>query len=64
MSESVIIDEIHLTVRVPADLTPTQSAAILRTLTGVAFMGRLRRAIRAVVTAFPELTFGRVTLTR
>jgi len=63
----VVIDEIHLTVRVPNDLPETEAEVIRRTLTGEVFMTRLRRAVRAALRAFPafpELTIVRVSLTR
>jgi hypothetical protein len=64
MAWSVVIDELHLTVRVPADLPDTDAEAARRTLAGAEFMDRLRRAVRVVIRAFPELAPTRVSLTR
>lgn len=64
MPKTVMIDEVHLTVRVPADLPAHDADAVRRTLLGDEFMDRLRRAIRATVRAFPELTTCRLFLTR
>jgi hypothetical protein len=64
MAKSVIIDEIHLTIRVPDDLPDDRADTIRRTLAGADFMSRLRRAVRAVIRAFPELSVVRVSLTR
>ena len=64
MAESVVLDEIHITIRIPNDLPETQTEAIRRTLQGDDFMDRLRRAVRAAVRAFPELAVVRVSLTR
>lgn len=64
MPKTVVIDELHLTVRVPADLPEADAEAVRRTLAGAEFMARLRRAVRLVVRASPELTRVRVTLTR
>ena len=64
MAKSVVIDELHLTIRVPSDLPDDEAEAIRRTLEGDDFMNQLRRAIRAVVRAFPELIAVRVSLTR
>ena len=64
MAKSVIIDEIHVTIRVPNDLPDDRAEAIRRTLAGADFMSRLCRAVRAVVRAFPELSVVRVSLTR
>jgi hypothetical protein len=59
-----VIEELHLTIRVPNDLPDDEAEAVRRTLEGDDFMGRLRRAIRVVVRMFPELTAVRVSLTR
>jgi hypothetical protein len=64
MAKTVIIDEIHLTIRIPNDLPDAQAEAIRRTLAGDDFMGRLRRAVRAVLRALPQLTAIRASLTR
>jgi hypothetical protein len=64
MAKSVVIDELHLTIRVPNDLPDDEAEAIRRTLARDDFMDRLRRAIRVVVRAFPELAVVRVSLTR
>lgn len=64
MAKPVVIDEIHLTIRVPRDLPDARAEAVARTLTGAAFMARLRRAVRATLRAFPELAVARVSLTR
>jgi hypothetical protein len=64
MAKSVVIDELHLTIRVPNDLPDDEAEAIRRMLARDDFMDRLRRAIRVVVRAFPELAVVRVSLTR
>ena len=64
MARTVVIDEIHLSVRVPANLPDADTRTIHRALLGSAFMGRLRRAVRTVVRAFPELTKARMSLSR
>ena len=64
MAKSVVIDELHLTIRVPNDLPDDEAEAIRRTLEGDDFMNRLRQAVRSVVRAFPELPVVRVSLTR
>lgn len=53
-----------MTVRVPADLRESEAGTVRRTLLGKDFLRRLRRADRAAVRAFPELTRSRVSLTR
>lgn len=64
MAKFVVIDAILITVRVPADLSDPRAAAARRTLSGAAFMARLRRAIRAAVRVPPTLTGVRMSLTR
>jgi hypothetical protein len=64
MAKSVVIDELHLTVRVPADLPDADADAVRTVLAGAEFMGRLRRAVREAVRAFPDLLTARVSLTR
>jgi hypothetical protein len=62
--KTVLIDELHLAVRVPADLPEAEADAVRRALAEAEFLGRLRWAIRAVLRGFPELTTARVSLTR
>lgn len=64
MNDSVLIDELHVTVRVPADLPEPEAEAVRRTLAGDAFADRLRDAIGAVIRAFPELSPVAVTVSR
>ena len=64
LAKSVVIDELHLTIRVPTDLPDDEAEAIRRTLEGDDFMNRLRRAVRSTLRAVPELSTVRVSLTR
>ena len=64
MAKTVVIDELHVTFRVPGDRRDTDAEAIRRALGGDDFMNRLRRAVRAAVLALPELAAVRVSLTR
>lgn len=64
MPKTIDIDELHLTLRVPTDLPDAEAQTVRRTLAGDESMGRLRRAIRAAVRAFPELAAVRLSLTR
>ena len=63
-SRTVVLDEIHVTVRVPADLPDDEVEAVRDALAADEFVARLRRAVRAVVRAFPELTAVRVSINR
>lgn len=64
MAKTVILDELHLTLRVPNDLPDEEVEAIRRALAGDDFMSRLRRAVRAALRAVPELNPVRASLTR
>lgn len=64
MAKTVIIDEIHLTARIPNDLPDDEAETIRRVLAGSDFMNRLRSAVRVVLRAFPDLSVVRVSLTR
>ena len=63
-TKTVVIDEIHLTFRIPNDLPDDAAEAVRETLAGDEFMARLRRAVRVVVREFPELNVVWVSLTR
>ena len=63
-AESVLIDEIHLTLRVPIDLADDEIEVVRGALAGDEFMARLRRTVRAVLREFPELSAVRMSLTR
>ncbi len=64
MAKTVILDELLLTIRVPADRPDAEVHAIRRALESDDFLLRLRRAIRTVLAAFPDLAPTRVTLSR
>lgn len=64
MAKTVVIDELHVTFRIPNDLPESEAEAIRQALDGDDFLNRLRRAIRAAVRALPELAVVRVSLTR
>lgn len=63
-AKTVVIDDIHITARLPNDLAETQAEEIRTTLAGDDFMDRLRWAVRAAIRAFPEMAVARVSLTR
>jgi hypothetical protein len=64
MAKLVVIDEVILTVRVPATLLAAEADAARRVLMAPDFLDRLRKAVRGVVRASPELTAVRLGLTR
>lgn len=64
MAKNVVIDELHITIRILNDLPDTQSKNVRRMLNGEEFLNRLRRALNATIRALPELTAVYVSLTR
>ena len=60
----VIIDEIHLTVRVPRDLPAAAHAQIVRDLRQRHLLPRLKKAVRGVLGRYPSLRKVRLTLAR
>ena len=64
MAKSVLMDQFHLTVLVPAGLHAREAAAIRRTLDGSGFRARLGRAVRGVFRRYPSLRKARITITR
>ncbi len=64
MAETNLIDELHLTVRVPDDLPEEKLAAIRRTLADDEFLERLRHAVLSVFRERPELEVAAVSLSR
>jgi hypothetical protein len=55
MPATVVLDEVHLTFRIPATLSPKVVTTIRRTLIGKAFTVALRRAVVAEMKRHPEL---------
>lgn len=64
MAKTVVLDELHITLRIPSGLPASRSDELGVTLRGTEFMNRLRRAIRIVVRGDPELNVVRVSLSR
>jgi hypothetical protein len=64
MPKSVVIDELHLTVRIPAGVPDADAIRFYRTLTRLWFMRRLRTAVRAAIRPMPELNEIRLSLSR
>ena len=62
--KTVVVDEVHLTLRIPADLPDDEADAVREALAGEEFMDRLRRAVRDIVRRTPELSAVRVSLSR
>ena len=64
MANTVPVDELHLTLRIPDDTTEETAEVIRRTLAGADFTDRLRGAVLTALRAFPELNVASVSLTR
>lgn len=63
-NKTVVIDEIHVTFRIPGDLSDAAAKVVRETLAGDELMSRLRRAVRVVVRDSPELSTVSLSLTR
>ncbi len=55
MANTVPVDELHLTLRIPDDTPESTAEVIRRTLASDDFMERLRRAVQTALRAFTEL---------
>jgi hypothetical protein len=64
VAKTVVVDELHLTVRMPVDLPAGEAEAVRRTLAEPAFVDRLRAAIVAAVQEFPALAPVAVAVSR
>jgi hypothetical protein len=64
VAETNLIDELHLTVRVPDDLPEEKLAAVRRTLADDDFLDRLRHAVLSVFRERTELGVAAVSLSR
>ena len=64
MPRTVVLDEWHLTFRIPAVISEADVRAIRRVLNGRAFTAAVRRAVLAVVRKRPALRPVRLTLGR
>lgn len=64
MPPTVVVDELHLTVRMPADLPAGEAQAVRRSLAEPAFVDLLRDAILAAVRQLPNLDKVAVTVSR
>jgi hypothetical protein len=62
MAKWTILDEFHLTVRIPANLSKTSQ--IVRTLNSKQFQIRLNAAIRQIFRSHPSLKPAKVTISR
>ncbi|HEY2911701.1 MAG TPA: hypothetical protein VGI99_15720 [Gemmataceae bacterium] len=64
MPRLIVLDEIHLSLRIRADLKISTANRIQRILQSKQFMTRLRSAIRQAIAATPALKEVRVNLSR
>ena len=64
MAKTVILDELHLVVRVPTGLPVWAANAARRALTDPRFVAELMRAVRRLVRTRPPLSVARFTPAR
>jgi hypothetical protein len=63
-SKSIVIDEFHLTIRVPRGLPEAEYSSVKRVLDDAAFQDGLRRAVRLFLKRYAVLDKVRVTVSR
>ncbi len=64
MAKTAVLDEVHVTFRMPGELPAARSEELGVTLRSTEFMNRLRRAIRSVVRGYPEFAVVTITVAR
>jgi hypothetical protein len=64
VAADLVIEEIHITVVVPRGLPAIEYRAIRRTLAGIGFSTRLKRAVDEVCRRYPSLRNARQTVSR
>ena len=64
MTAYVLLDEIHIEVRIPRALPPEGVEAIRRSLEARGFLARIRAALRPVFAAHPALAAVRIRVSR
>ena len=64
MPKTVLLDEWHVTFRIPAGMSDADVRAVRRVLNGKAFTAAVRRAVLAVVRERPAMKPVRVVITR
>ena len=61
---TVVVEELHVTVRMPADLPDDEADRVRRALAGIAFVNGIRRAVRDALAGFPDLAATRISVSR
>jgi hypothetical protein len=64
MAKMVLIDELHVSVLVPADLATRSARSLTRTLKTKSFQARLRRTISRVFRSYKSLQAAKIKLSR
>jgi hypothetical protein len=64
VANRVVLDDLHLTVRISNKLSETQTKQIRQRLKSKGFMSQLRQAIQAVFMACPELAVVSLSVSR
>ncbi len=64
MAKTVVIDELIVTLRVPADMPDAEADEVRRALLGANFMRGLRAAVAAALASLPGLAPCRAAVTR
>jgi hypothetical protein len=64
MARTILIDELHVALRAPRDLTAAQHRVLRKALRRPTLLPALARAVRAALRRYPSLRPVRVTVAR
>ena len=64
MAKTIMIDEFHVTILVPAGLSKPESASVLRALKSRRFQARLRQAVGNLIRQHSSLKAVRFSISR
>jgi hypothetical protein len=64
MAHSMVIEDYHLTVIAPNDLSKQEDTAIVRTRRGKSFLSRLNEAVAEVLRRYPSLKKMKLSIER
>jgi hypothetical protein len=64
MGNTIMIEEFHVTIIVPAGLSKTEYAPVVRTLKSKRFHTRLREAITNLIRQHSSLKFAKFSISR
>ena len=64
MTKTILLDELHLSIRIPAHTPDDKADAMREVLTSADFLARLRQKLRKTIRAYKELAPCKASLSR